>query len=226
MKFNSLKAKLAVLATVALLSAGAQAQVTVPSGGSLVVPPGGALGLGCTALNVLGDFQLNSGQVNGAGGVSINTGGSLNGGAGTINLSGNWSNTGTFVAGTGSVVIGDGCGSGPSTLSGNTVFNNLTLSGSGRQFVIPSGSQITVNGTLTLQGAPGAPIQLVASDLSTAFVRLGPNAQVVQSNVLPLNNVVIGTPPVANIPTLSEWGLIGLVMAMSLMVYLRRRRWL
>lgn len=209
----------------AALSLTSWAQVSVPTGGDLVVPPGGAMNLGCTSLNVSGSFALNSGQLSSVGGVSIGSGGSVNGGSGTFNVSGNWSNSGTFVPGTGSVVFYDGCASGPITITGTTAFNNLTLSSStGRTFVVPEGSGITVNGTLTLQGAPGQPITLASSGSGTAVINLGPGAQVVRSHVNVNGNVQIGASATKSIPTLGEWALVTLAMALGLLAFKNRRQ--
>lgn len=218
--------KYLILSTSLLLATGtALAQVTVPPGGNLIVPAGGALGLGCTALNVSGGFALNSGQVNGAAGVGIGASGTLNAGSGTLRVSGNWSNSGSFVPGTSTVVFNDGCASGPITISGNTTFHNLTLtSTNGRTFVLPEGSHLTVNGVLTLQGAPGNPIQLVSSGAGTAVVSLGPGATVVRDNATVNGNVQIGAvSATANVPTLSEWALMLLASALGLMAWSRRR---
>jgi hypothetical protein len=145
--------------------------------------------------------------------VNINTGGVLNGSSGTLSVSGNWSNSGTFNAGTGSVVFTDGCAAGARTFTGNTVFNNLTLtSTTGRNFIIPSGTNITVNGTLTLQGTPGQPISLTSSAGQLAVINLGPSAQVIRNDVA-LGNVQIGA--VTGVPTLSEYGLMLLAMLMA-----------
>lgn len=211
------------------LSLTSWAQVSVPAGGNLTVPSGGAMELGCTSLNVSGSFSLNAGQVNGAGGVSIGTGGSVNGGSGTFNVSGNWSNSGSFAPGTGSVVFNDGCASGPIAITGSTVFNNLILgSNNGRTFIVPEGSNITVNGTLTLQGALGQPITLASSGSGTAVINLGPSAQVVRNHANVNGNVQIGavTPSgsTTSIPTLGEWALAALAMAIGLMAFMNRRQ--
>jgi hypothetical protein len=191
----------------------ATAQVTTPSGGTVSVPTSGTLSLGCNALVVQGGFDVGPGQVNNTGNVNINTGGVLNGSSGTLSVSGNWSNSGTFNAGTGSVVFTDGCAAGARTFTGNTVFNNLTLtSTTGRNFVIPSGTNITVNGTLTLQGTPGQPISLTSSAGQLAVINLGPSAQVIRNDVA-LGNVQIGA--VTGVPTLSEYGLMLLAMLMA-----------
>jgi hypothetical protein len=178
------------------------------------------MNLSCNALNVLGTFSVNAGQTTNVGGVSIVGGGTLDSGQGTISVSGNWSNSGTFVPGTGTVIFTDGCASGNIVLSGGTTFNNLNLTSStGRTFVIPYGSNITVNGVLTLQGASGQPISLISSSGQTAVISLGPQATVVRNNVNVNSNVQIGAAPSASaqsIPTLSEYGLIGLALLMLL----------
>ena len=199
------------------LGSPAFAQVSVPLGGSINVPAGGSMNLGCTALNVQGAFNVNSGQVSNTGNVSIGVGGNLNGGQGTLSVSGNWNNSGTFVAGTGSVIFTDGCAVGPLQITGTTVFNNLTLaSTNGRTFVIPAGANITVNGTLTLQGTSGQPIALVSSSGQLAVINLGPSAQVNQNFVNVNGTVQIGAvPSVQGIPTLSEFGLIILSLLMA-----------
>ena len=97
------------LLSSALLHTVAFAQVNIPPGGTMSIPPGGTMSLPCTSVNVQGNLNVNSGQINTAGGVNIATGGTINGGSGTINNSGNWSNSGTFNAGTGTVVFSGAC---------------------------------------------------------------------------------------------------------------------
>lgn len=204
----------------------ALAQLTVPPGGAFTVPPDSTVDLACTNLNVLGSFALGSGQVADASGVQIAAGGSVSGGSGTLFVSGDWSNAGTFTPDASSVVFNDACTSSPITISGISIFNNLTLtSSSGGTFVLPEGSNITVNGTLTLLGAVGQPIQLVSSGSGTAIINLGAGAQVVQNNATIAGNVRIGSPvaSIANIPTLSEWSMILLALAMGLIAFTRRR---
>lgn len=193
------------------------AQVNVPAGGSMDVPAGATLSLGCSALSVQGTLNVNSGQVSGTGDVNIASTGTVNGGQGTMSISGNWSNSGAFVPGTGTVIFTDGCAVGPLQITGATVFNNLTLTSSnGRTFVIPVGANITVNGTLTLLGSAGQPIQLVSSTGQTAVISLGPSAHVVQNFVNVSGNVQIGAISVAQpIPTLSEYGLIVLSLLLA-----------
>ena len=201
------------------------AQVNVPGGGGSMGVAGGSMGLGCTALNVQGTFNVNSGQVSGTGDVNIASTGTVNGDQGTLSVSGNWSNSGAFVPGTGTVIFTDGCAVGPLQISGTTVFNNLTLtSTNGQTFVIPAGANITVNGTLTLLGASGSPIQLVSSSGQTAVINLGPSAQVIRNFVNVSGNVQIGALSSAqSIPTLSEYGLIILSLLMAGTVLWRGR---
>ncbi|MFZ4478758.1 MAG: IPTL-CTERM sorting domain-containing protein [Rhodoferax sp.] len=199
------------------LAQSALAQVNVPAGATINVPAGGSMNLGCVPLNVQGAFNIGSGQVSNTGNVSIGAGGNLNGGQGTLSVSGNWSNGGTFVAGTGTVVFTDGCASGPIQFTGTTQFNNLTLSSNtGRNFIFPPGSVVTITGTLTLQGTPGQPINLLTAGGQTTFV-MAPGAQLVSNNASGFyvdqnGNVIIGPP---SIPTLSEYGLMLLSLLMA-----------
>jgi len=195
----------------------AGAAISVPAGGTLTIPPSGALDLGCTDLDVQGALSVGAGQISQAASVGIGAAGTLDGGSGSITLGGDWTNDGTFVPGTSSVILADGCGALPATLGGNTTFHNLTLtSTSGRTFVIPAGSHITVTGTLTLLGAPGLPIQLTSSGPQTAVIDLGPSAQVVRTNAIVPPNVQIGAAdPATAIPTLDAYGLIGLAALLA-----------
>ena len=183
------------------------AQISIPPGGLTNIPPGGTLSLPCTSLTVQGQLNVNSGQVSNAGGVNISAGGTVNGGSGTINNGGSWNNSGTFNAGSGTVVFSGSCTAGQIVISGNTVFNNLTITGaSGATFVIPSGVNITVNGVLTIQGTGAQPINLISSSGQPAIFFLGPQASVVTNNVS-LNNVQIGATP-TSIPALGDSSLL------------------
>lgn len=164
------------------LAQAAMAQVTVPPGSSLSIPIGGALNLGCLDLNVQGNASVGAGQIS-VSTLNIAATGVVQGGSGTITVGGNWINLGTFVAGNGTVILTHGCGIDPVQLIGNTIFNHLTLmSTTGGTFVIPAGHDTTVNGTLTLQGLPASPIQIVSSSALTAFITLSAGAQLVSSN--------------------------------------------
>lgn len=213
----------ASFALAAFFSSTAFAQLSVPPNGVVNIPPGGTFSLGCGALDVQGALNVSSGQLSDAGNVSIGGTGAVNGGSGTISLSGDWSNSGSFQAGTGSVVFTDGCTSGPMQITGTTVFNNLTLSSAnGRTFVLPAGSNVTVNGTLVLQGAAGQPIQLVSASGQTAVINLGPQAQVVRNFATVAGTVQIGMQTVAHsIPTLNVYSLMILALLLATAAYWR-----
>lgn len=213
-----------VLAAALLWSAAATAQVTVPAGGSVSVPPGGAVDLACTGLLVNGSFQLGSGQVDNAAGVTINAGGNVDGGTGTLNVSGDWSNGGSFVPGTGTVAFGDACTSGPVSFTGPTTFHNLTLDG-GRTYTVPAGATLVVTGVLRLDGTLADPVTLVSSDPGrTAFIRLGPQAQVVRTFADVASNVQIGPATPTSIPTLEPVALVALSALLGAGAWWRRRR--
>ncbi len=117
--------------------------------------------LGCGDLSVTGTYNLNSGTLNNVDNVAINTGGVLNGDSGILNMSGDWTNNGTFNAGTSTVNMIDGCGVTVATITGNTTFNNLTItSSSGRQINFPAGSTQTVTGAVNFAGAAGVPLKI------------------------------------------------------------------
>ena len=214
-----------LLATV-LISAPAFAQITVPPGGSLSIPAGGTLALGCTNLNVQGNLSLGSGSVDQGATVDIAATGSVNSGQGTINAGVGWNNAGTFDPGTSTVVIDDACGIAQFLFTGRTTFYNLVIRSTvGRTFVIPAGLNLTVLGTLTLQGAPGLPIQLVSSNASPATIALGSNARVVSSNATFSPSVQTMVLSANNIPTLNDYGLIAtaLLLLMATARVFRRK---
>jgi hypothetical protein len=219
------------LLAVATLSLGfcsvAQAQFVVPGVMDINGPPPVGIDVGCGTLDIqaAGVLNMNDALVDNTGLISIAAGGVLNGGTGIINVGGSWANGGTFNAQGGTVVIGDFCAlplpgpqiPGPTVLTGQTTFNNLTFqSGTGRTIVIPAGQNIIVNGTLTLTGAPGLPINFVSSNGGPAFVTLGP-AGVLVNNMANLGpNVFIGPPlAAATVPTLGELGLLLLALLVA-----------
>lgn len=194
-----------------LLSPAALAQLVIPENASQNLADG-AMGLGCTALDVAGTLNMDTGAISGISAVIIAATGTVNGDQGSLSVSGDWNNSGTFVPGTGTVMLTDGCALGPIEITGTTVFNNLTLTSTdGRTFIIPAGENLTVNGVLTLQGAEGQPIELVSSSGVTALISLGPSAQLIQSFANVNANVQIGALQIDSsmrpIPTMSAYGL-------------------
>lgn len=209
----------AMVALCCGLVAPAWAQLTIPFGGSLDVPAG-TLDVGCLSVQVEGGLNIVAGQFATASNLTIAGTGVFNGGAGVLTVGGDLSNSGTFNAGTGTVALVDGCTGNTSQLSGTMVFQNLTLtSTTGRTFVIPAGSNITVLGTLTLQGAPGQNIQLVSSGGGTAVINLGPGAVANIAFADVANDVQIGAAPplaVPSVPTLNEYGLLLMAWLMGM----------
>lgn len=217
------------LAAMAMLCCGlaapAWAQLVIPSGGSFDVP-GGSMDMGCLSVEVEGSLNIIAGQFSTTSNLNVAGTGTFNGGSGVLAVGGDLSSTGTFNAGNGTVALTDGCTGNTSQLSGTMVFQNLTLSSAtGRTFVIPAGTNITVLGTLTLQGAPGQNIQLVSSGGGTAVINLAPGATVNQSFASVAGNVQIGGAAVAtSIPTLSEYGLMLLALLMGMAAFWQHRR--
>ena len=101
----------------------AHAQTVIPTGSTITVP-GTVLDLACTDLLVQGMFIVGSAQINQSANLGIASGGQLNAGQGTITVGGDWNNSGTFVAGTSTVVLSDVCGNAQAQFTGNTTFYN------------------------------------------------------------------------------------------------------
>jgi hypothetical protein len=204
------------------------AELNVPAGATLQIPGSAALQLGCADLTTAGTALVNAGQIQQAGNVIISPTGALNGGTGTIQVGGNWNNSGTFIAGSGSVMFVDGCSTAPASLSGDTSFNQLVLTSQiGRTFVIEAGRNIGVTGSLIVQGTSAAPVRLVTSSSTgqVAYVTLAPGASytATDASIPPTVRIVDPTPPPPPpnpIPTLGEWGrgLLMLLLALAAMV--------
>lgn len=100
-----------------------------------------------------------AGDTSVAGDLVINAGATFLAGTFTIDVQGNWTNNGAFLPGAGSVTL-SGAGR---TLSGPTVFNQLTVSGG-----YAASSDITVNGAMSVSGtyASGATTQTFSGDFA------------------------------------------------------------
>lgn len=191
-------------------SCAALAQTVIPVGGTMTVP-GTTWDLACTDLLVQGTLNIGSAQIIRSATVGIAAGGQLSAGHGTITVGGTWNNSGTFIAGTGTVMLSDVCGNSQVQLSGNTTFHNLTLISSlGKKYLFAAGTNITVTGTLRLQGAPGNPLQLLSPSGQKVNIALAPGAQLISSDASIGPNVEIVSPAAVTtaIPTLSEYALL------------------
>jgi hypothetical protein len=87
----------------------------------------------------------------------IEPAGTLQAQASTIRLAGNWYNHGTFVPGTGTVLLEDGCGAAAiaSVTGSNTFFDLAITTSAGKTVQFEVGASQTVVDSLTLNGAPG-----------------------------------------------------------------------
>ncbi len=137
----------------------AHADFVVPAGGSVSLG-GGTIDLGCTNLSVGGSQQINSGNMLNTRNLSVQSGGVLDGGSGNIGLVGNWSNSGTFNAGSGTVLFSDNptCAT-SSTITGTSMFANLSLiSANGKTYTFAAGLTQSILDALTIQGTSTTPI--------------------------------------------------------------------
>jgi hypothetical protein len=152
------RGKRALIPALSLLALSAPAlagNVTVGSGSSMDLGTG-SLALGCADLDVMGTMTAGTVGFTGGRDVTITPSGVMNGSSATLQLSGDWDNTGTFNAGTSTVLITDGCSLLSGIVNGSTSFNNLTLSTStAKQVTFTAGSTQTVNGAFNASGASG-----------------------------------------------------------------------
>lgn len=221
-----------------LAAAAAQAQLVVPAGAAIVQP--GITDLACTDALIDGTLDLAGGQLINVRHVVIGGGGAILLGSGSITLAGNWSNSGTLNAGTGSVAfVDDAACAGSSLISGNTSFNNLSItSASGKLYQFSAGSVQTVAGALTLSGVAGTPLRIesttpgsLSADInllaggSQSLANLAVRGMTASGQWLAPGQANQGSGPVRRwfgspdaglsaIPTTSQWTL--LVMALAL----------
>lgn len=192
----------------------------VGSGATTTLASSPTLDLNCNDFAINGQFLTGPGTVQDANDVAINSGGTLDGGSGVINVDGDWTNNGTFIPGTSTVQLLGACTGSPVVLTGQTTFCHLDLSGAGITYTIPAGRNITVNCSLTLGSNP----DLQSSSGQTAYITLGPQAS--YNGPSSVDNVVItrnGLSSTAPIPTLSEYGLIALILLLGGLVARRGR---
>ena len=112
-------------------------------------------------------------------GITIKSGTTFTGGSASITLSGNWSNSGTFAAGTSTVLFNGASGNQKIANSGGETFNNLTVNKAGGD--VQLSNNITVNGTLTLTSGD--------VDLNSKIISLGSSATLSETT----GNTVKGT---------------------------------
>lgn len=203
-----------------MLSQASFAQLTVVTGSTYTLS-GSQSSMACTNVSVQGTLNVGSTDISQVNSIDISSGGQVFAGNSTISLSRNWSNNGTFSPGNSTVLINDLCASGASEISGNTTFNNLTISSqTGRNFFLTNGAVITVSGILRIEGTQANPITLTTRAGQSATIQLLPNAQIINSHGsvgTPISIVQIGQP----IPTLSQLMMILLSAMMVLIIYFK-----
>jgi hypothetical protein len=146
--------------------------ITLQSGSSLNLN-GGRIDMGCGDLDVQGSASLSTGAIRAGRHVTLN-GGNLVLGSGTITLSGDWINSGSFIPGTGTVNIVDGCGVSESLMAGDSAFYRFSATtGSGKLLSIAAASTQTFSRYLELRGTEPNRLAIRSSAAgSTAFFSL------------------------------------------------------
>jgi hypothetical protein len=168
---------LGALAALSLASPAAAGTFEVGNGSSLDLGTG-SLALGCADLNVLGGMTAGTVGFSQARDVTIGPAGSLNGSSATLELSGDWDNMGSFVAGTSTVRMVDGCGLLSSVVNGDSAFHDLEIvTEAGKQLTFTAGSTQTVAGAFSATGAAGNLLEIRSSvGGSAAFLNAGGGA--------------------------------------------------
>jgi hypothetical protein len=161
------------IALLALSGPAMAGTFTVGSGASLDLGTG-SLALGCADLDVMGTFSAGTVGFTEGRDVTITPSGVVNGDSGLLQLSGDWDNTGSFVAGTSTVRVVDGCSLLSGVVNGSTTFNNLELTTAlGRQVSFTAGSTQTVTGAFTALGAANNLLKIRSTlDGSAAFMNV------------------------------------------------------
>ena len=111
------------------------------------IPANSKLKLGSSKLNLKGD-------------VTISGGGELSVTTGSISLTGDWNNSGNFKYGSAQVTLR---GAGPSNLSGENTFYDLTCATPAKQINFPANKRQMIINKLTLAGSKDNPIRLRSS---------------------------------------------------------------
>ncbi|MDF1485602.1 IPTL-CTERM sorting domain-containing protein [Ramlibacter sp. H39-3-26] len=208
------------------LCAHAAAQTVVPVGATFDVPAGAVWDNGCTPLDMQGTLNLNGGTMSVDGAVTFAATGSMPSLGGTLSVGSDLVLNGPLDAGNNTIVMRDGCDPGnTSQITGTLVVQNLTLqSTTGRTFVLPAGVNITVLGTLTIQGTPGQNVQLQSAS-GTAVIQLGPGATVVRNfaSVPPTVQIGAASASLTAIPTLGQYGLALLSMLIGAIAFWQKR---
>lgn len=161
----------ALAATLLIACTIASAQIAI-SPGSTWALGGGTLDHGCTALQVGGTAQVDGGQWTGMTDVALTSAsGTLHGGSGVLALSGQFGGGAGFVPGTGTVRMGDGCGSAGASIGAATSFYTFeATTAQGRTLTLPAGAAVSIAQRLALNGAPGQLLRVRSSSPGQAAI--------------------------------------------------------
>ena len=193
-----------------LTTVASAAQLTVGAGSSMDLGSG-SLGLGCADLVVAGTLAAGTDGIASAGNVTIDSGGVLNGESATLEVTGDWNNAGTFVAGTSSVQLADGCGLSSAVITGDSAFHELVMTTStGKLYSFAAGSTQTVTQSLSIVGAAGNLLAIRSTvDGEAAFIDLQGSASTdyvdVKDNHAIGNVIPLGATSVNSGNTLKWW---------------------
>ncbi|MFA5051924.1 MAG: hypothetical protein WC544_02570, partial [Patescibacteria group bacterium] len=113
-----------------------------------------------------GIVSMNTGNLTVSNDLTINNGATLWSTPGILSIGHNFSNSGTFYATGGTVALTT---SAAATLSGNTTFNNLSVTGIGAAKTVnfTGNTTTTVGGTFTITGASGQVVTLQSTDTNS-----------------------------------------------------------
>ena len=121
----------------------------------------GSLALGCADLDVAGTVSAGGVGFTQGRDVAIGSNGTLNGDSATLELSGDWDNQGTFVAGTSTVRMVDGCALLSAVVSGKSSFHNFVVeSAGGKQIRFEAKATQQVTNLLSFAGVLGSLLQI------------------------------------------------------------------
>lgn len=131
------------------------AGITLGTGGTLNLGDG-RISFNCTDLSIASGAQIFLAQGTLAGVHDVGNNGQLNAGNGALDVAGDWRQQGNFAAGTSTVNLADGCDETIATVSGSSIFHNLSATtGAGRRLNFEAGVTQQINNAVTLIGSAG-----------------------------------------------------------------------
>ncbi|MCX6808566.1 MAG: hypothetical protein NTW50_02775 [Candidatus Berkelbacteria bacterium] len=139
----------------------------------------------------------------------IGANGSLDVASNSVSVGGNWNNQGNFVSNAGTVNLNGGSGT-TQVVSGNTTFNNFSITGNMPRTVnFAPGSNQTISGTFTASGVANNLLSL-GRDGTSGVWNITPSSTVAKRVIsfVSVSNANNNTLPIIN-PTNSQEGIVG-----------------